>query len=147
MQLTDLSQEIILDHSKNPKNFGVLDRYTCTAEGNNPMCGDQLTVYVNVKDNIVSDVSYRARGCAISVASASIMSQMIKGKTLEEVNILFDKFHRLCMGEDIEEDEDTETLQALSGVSKFPTRVKCATMSWHAVKEAIHDEKQITLDN
>ena len=111
------------------------------------MCGDQLTVYVNVKDNIVSDVSYRARGCAISVASASIMSQMIKGKTLEEVNILFDKFHRLCMGEDIEEDEDTETLQALSGVSKFPTRVKCATMSWHAVKEAIHDEKQITLDN
>ena len=147
MQLTDLYQEIILDHSKNPKNFGVLDRYTCTAEGNNPMCGDQLTVYVNVKDNIVSDVSYRARGCAISVASASIMSQMIKGKTLEEVNILFDKFHRLCMGEDIEEDEDTETLQALSGVSKFPTRVKCATMSWHAVKEAIHDEKQITLDD
>ena len=147
MQLTDLYQEIILDHSKNPKNFGVLDRYTCTAEGNNPMCGDQLTVYVNVKDNIVSDVSYRARGCAISVASASIMSQMIKGKTLEEVNILFDKFHRLCMGEDIEEDEDTETLQALSGVSKFPTRVKCATMSWHAVKEAIYDEKQITLDN
>ena len=147
MQLTDLYQEIILDHSKNPKNIGVLDRYTCTAEGNNPMCGDQLTVYVNVKDNIVSDVSYRARGCAISVASASIMSQMIKGKTLEEVNILFDKFHRLCMGEDIEEDEDTETLQALSGVSKFPTRVKCATMSWHAVKEAIHDEKQITLDN
>ena len=147
MQLTDLYQEIILDHSKNPKKFGVLDRYTCTAEGNNPMCGDQLTVYVNVKDNIVSDVSYRARGCAISVASASIMSQMIKGKKLEEVNILFDKFHRLCMGEDIEEDEDTETLQALSGVSKFPTRVKCATMSWHAVKEAIHDEKQITLDN
>ena len=140
MQLTDLYQEIILDHSKNPKNFGVLDRYTCTAEGNNPMCGDQLTVYVNVKDNIVSDVSYRARGCAISVASASIMSQMIKGKTLEEVNILFDKFHRLCMGEDIEEDEDTETLQALSGVSKFPTRVKCATMSWHAIKEATHSE-------
>ena len=142
MQLTDLYQEMILDHSKNPKNFGVLDRYTCTAEGNNPMCGDQLTVYVNVEDNIVSDVSYRARGCAISVASASIMSQMIKGKTLEEVNILFDKFHRLCMGEDIEEDEDTETLQALSGVSKFPTRVKCATMSWHAVKEAIVVERE-----
>ena len=147
MQLTDLYQEIILDHSKNTKNFGVLERYTSNDEGNNPMCGDQLTVYVIVKDNIVSDVSYRARGCAISVASASIMSQMIKGKTLEEVNILFDKFHRLCMGEDIEEDEDTETLQALSGVSKFPTRVKCATMSWPAVKEAIHDEKQITLDN
>ena len=139
MQLTDLYQEIILDHSKNPKNFGVLDRYTCTAEGNNPMCGDSLTVYVNIENNIISDVSYRARGCAISVASASIMSKIIKGKTIEEVDILFDKFHRLCMGEDIDDDE-IETLKVLSGVSKFPTRVKCATMSWHAIKEATHSE-------
>ena len=103
------------------------------------MCGDQLTVYVDVKDDIISNVSYRARGCAISVASASIMSKTIKGKTLEEVYLLFDKFHRLCMGEDIEEDEDTEILQVLSGVSKFPTRVKCATMSWHAVKSALEN--------
>ena len=100
-----------------------------------------------MENNVISDVSYRARGCAISIASASIMSRTIKGKTIEEVNILFDKFHRLCMGEDIEEDEDTETLQVLSGVSKFPTRVKCATMSWHAMREAIHDERQTTLDN
>ena len=147
MDITDLYQEVILDHSKNPQNFGVLNQYTCTAEGNNPMCGDSLTVYVNVENNVISDVSYRARGCAISIASASIMSKMIKGKTIEEVNILFDKFHKLCTGQEIEEDEDTETLQVLSGVSKFPTRVKCATMSWHAVKEAIHDEKQTTLDN
>ena len=103
------------------------------------MCGDQLTVYVDVKDDIISNVSYRARGCAISVASASIMSKTIKGKTLDEVYLLFDKFHRLCMGEDIEEDEDTEILQVLSGVSKFPTRVKCATMSWHAVKSALEN--------
>ena len=139
MDITDLYQEIILDHSKNPQNFGILDKYTCTAEGNNPLCGDSLTVYVNVENNIISDVSYRARGCAISVASASIMSKIIKGKTIEEVDILFDKFHRLCMGEDIEDDE-METLQVLSGVSKFPTRVKCATMSWHAIKEATHSE-------
>ena len=139
MDITDLYQEIILDHSKNPQNFGTLDKYTCTAEGNNPLCGDSLTVYVNVENNIISDVSYRARGCAISVASASIMSKIIKGKTIEEVDILFDKFHRLCMGEDIEDDE-METLQVLSGVSKFPTRVKCATMSWHAIKEATHSE-------
>ena len=139
MDITDLYQEIILDHSKNPQNFGILNQYTCTAEGNNPMCGDSLTVYVNIENNVISDVSYRARGCAISVASASIMSKIIKGKTIEEVDILFDKFHRLCMGEDIDDDE-METLQVLSGVSKFPTRVKCATMSWHAIKEATHSE-------
>jgi len=134
--IDELYQEVILDHSKSPRNFGVLDQYTCTAEGNNPMCGDQLTVYVDIKDDIVSDVSYRARGCAISVASASIMTSIIKGKTIEEVNILFDKFHKLCMGEEVEDDDDTERLRVLSGVSKFPTRVKCATMSWHAVREA-----------
>ena len=139
MDITDLYQEVILDHSKNPQNFGILNQYTCTAEGNNPMCGDSLTVYVNIENNVISDVSYRARGCAISVASASIMSKIIKGKTIEEVDILFDKFHRLCMGEDIEDDE-METLKVLSGVSKFPTRVKCATMSWHAIKEATHSE-------
>ena len=135
--IEELYQEVILDHSKSPRNFGVLDRYTCTAEGNNPMCGDQLTVYVDIKDDIVSDVSYRARGCAISIASASMMSSIIKGKTIEEVNILFDKFHKLCMGEEVEDDDDIERLRALSGVSKFPTRVKCATMSWHAVREAV----------
>ena len=139
MDITDLYQEVILDHSKNPQNFGILNQYTCTAEGNNPMCGDSLTVYVNIENNVISDVSYRARGCAISVASASIMSKIIKGKTIEEVDILFDKFHRLCMGEDIEDDE-METLKVLSGVSKFPTRVKCATMSWHAIKVATHSQ-------
>ena len=134
--IDELYQEVILDHSKSPRNFGVLDQYTCTAEGKNPMCGDQLTVYVDIKDNVVSDVSYRARGCAISVASASIMSSIIKGKTIEEVHILFDKFQKLCTGHDVEDDDDIERLRVLSGVSKFPTRVKCATMSWHAVREA-----------
>ena len=135
--IDELYQEVILDHSKSPRNFGVLDQYTCTAEGNNPMCGDQLTVYVDIKDDIVSDVSYRARGCAISIASASIMSSMIKGRTIEELHILFDKFHKLCMGEEMEDDDDIERLRVLSGVSKFPTRVKCATMSWHAVRKAV----------
>ena len=137
MDTCGLYQEIILDHAKNPDNFGILDQYTCTAEGNNPMCGDQLTVYIDVQDDIVSNVSYRARGCAISIASASIMSETIKGKTLEEVEILFNKFHRLCIGEDIEEDEDTESLKILSGVRNFPARVKCATLSWHAMISAL----------
>ena len=78
-ELRDLYQEVILDHGKNPRNFGVLEQYTCTSEGNNPMCGDQLTVYIDIKDDVVSDVSYRARGCAISIASASKMSRMING--------------------------------------------------------------------
>ena len=137
MDISGLYQEVILDHSKSPRNFGVLDQFTCTAEGNNPMCGDQLTVYLDIKDGVVSDVSYRARGCAISIASASIMSSIIKDKTMEEVHILFDKFHKLCMGEEVEDDDDIERLRVLSGVSNFPTRVKCATMSWHAVKEAL----------
>ena len=139
-ELRDLYQEVILDHGKNPRNFGVLEQYTCTSEGNNPMCGDQLTVYIDIKDDVVSDVSYRARGCAISIASASIMSSMIKGRTIEEVQILFDKFHKLCTGQEVEEDDDTEKLRVLSGVSQFPTRVKCATMSWHAVDSAIKSE-------
>ena len=137
--IDELYQEVILDHSKSPRNFGVLDQFTCTAEGKNPMCGDQLTVYVDIKDDIVSDISYRARGCAISIASASLMSSIIKGKTIEQVHILFDKFHKLCTGHDVEDDDDIERLRVLSGVSNFPTRVKCATMSWHAMKEAIHE--------
>ena len=138
--IQDLYQEVILDHSKNPCNFGVLEQYTCTAEGNNPMCGDRLTVYVDIKDDVVSDVSFQARGCAISVASASIMSTIIKGKTIEEVNVLFDKFNALCTGLEGDDDDDSERLRVLSGVSKFPTRVKCATMSWHAVREACTNE-------
>ena len=136
-ELRELYQEVILDHGKNPRNFGVLEQYTCTAEGNNPMCGDQLTVYIDIKDDVVSDVSYRARGCAISIASASIMSSMIKGRTIEEVHILFDQLHKLCTGQEVADDDDTEKLRVLSGVSEFPTRVKCATMSWHAVDSAI----------
>lgn len=135
--LTDLYQEVIIDHSKNPRNFGKLDKYTYMAEGNNPLCGDSLTVYVNIKDNVVSDISYQARGCAISLASASIMSSVIKSKTIEEVNIIFDKFYKLCTSQEIEDDENTETLKVLSGVSKFPTRLKCATISWEALKSAV----------
>ena len=137
--IDELYQEVILDHAKSPRNFGVLEQYTCTAEGVNPMCGDQLTVYVDIKDGVVSDVSYRARGCAISIASASIMSGMIKGRTIEEVHILFDKFHKLCTGKEVEDDDDVERLRVLSGVSEFPTRVKCATMSWHAIRSALEE--------
>ena len=137
MNLKELYQEIILEHGKNPRNLRKTEGFNKDAKGNNPLCGDSLTVYVNIENNIISDVSYKARGCAISIASASIMSDTIKGKTLEEVNSLFDKFHRLCTGQTVEDDDDTEILKVLSGVSKFPTRVKCATMSWHAMRKAV----------
>ena len=93
--LDDLYQEVIIDHGKNPRNFGELEQYTCNHDASNPMCGDSLTVYVDVKDDIISDVSFKARGCAISIASASIMSQIIKGKTVGEVQSLFEYFHKL----------------------------------------------------
>ena len=106
------------------------------------MCGDKLTVYVKVnQDDIIDDISFEARGCAISVASASIMSEIVKGKTIDEVNSLFDYFHKLCTGEETQQtnhlDDDIEKLKVMSGVSKFPSRIKCATMSWHAVKTAL----------
>ena len=142
MDISDLYQEIILDHGKNPRNHGVLEDYTCEAKGNNPLCGDKLEVYVKVaQDDTIEDVSFEARGCAISIASASIMSGIIKGKTLDEVSSLFDYFHKLCTGEETQQtnhlEEDIEKLKVMSGVSKFPTRIKCATMSWHAVKSAL----------
>ena len=139
MDLKELYQDIILEHGKSPRNFGKCSGYNHNAKGHNPLCGDQVTVYCDVKEGVIQDVSFEARGCAISIASASIMSEIIKGKTIEEVNSLFEYFHKLCTGEEPEaiDNEDYERLQVMSGVSKFPSRVKCATMSWHAMKECI----------
>ena len=143
----DLYQEVIIDHGQNPRNSGVLENHTCTTDAHNPLCGDQVTVYCDVKEGVIQDVSFEARGCAISIASASIMSEIIKGKTIEEVNTLFNYFHKLCTGEEakaIDGDEDYERLQVMSGVSEFPSRVKCATMSWHAMKECIQQLQYIS---
>ena len=137
----------------NPEKFNVgrfdpKDPSVATGMVGAPSCGDvmKLQLKLDHEERIV-DVKFKTYGCGSAIASSTTFVEFLKGKTLEEVNILFDKFHRLCTGQIVEEDEDTETLQVLSGVSKFPTRVKCATMSWHAIKEAIHDERQTTLDN
>ena len=140
--LDELYQKVILNHNKNPSNYGVLDKYTYTAEGRNPLCGDQLTVYLNLNsDNTIEDISFEAKGCAISVASASIMSEVVKGKSIDEVDSLFEYFHRLCTGEETEkpvyQSDDIEKLKVLSGVKKFPSRIKCATLSWQAVQSAL----------
>jgi len=136
--LTDLYQEVILDHSRNPRNFGPAERADRTAHGNNPLCGDRVTVFLKINGDEISDAQFDARGCAISLASASMMTEMIKGKSIEEAMALFKKFHALVTGENgIGVGPDLAELQTLSGVKNFPTRVKCATLAWHAMVGAL----------
>lgn len=137
--LRELYQEVILDHNKRPRNKGLMDEPTSMAEGHNPLCGDQLVVQVKVEDGIVTDVKFEGQGCAISTASASLMSEAIKGKPIEEVNALFVRFHSLVTGEVADEDffDEFDSLMALAGVKEFPVRVKCATLAWHTLQEAL----------
>ncbi|MEF8792226.1 Fe-S cluster assembly sulfur transfer protein SufU [Thiohalorhabdus sp.] len=142
----DLYQEVIFEHNKNPRNFGVLENPNRFATGHNPLCGDQLTVYLIVDDDgTVSDVKFEGSGCAISVASASLMTQMIKGKPQEEVEHIFQAFHDVCMKErDVEETPELEKLAVLAGVRDFPSRVKCATLAWHTIHAALERGEQGT---
>lgn len=136
--LSDLYQEVILDHSRHPRNFGPAEGANRQARGNNPLCGDRVTVYLTVEGERIADVRFEARGCAISVASASMMTEMIKGKTVDEAKSLFARFHALVAGNGEETvDGDLEELESLSGVRAFPTRIKCATLAWHAMTAAL----------
>lgn len=136
----ELYQQVILEHNRKPKNFGKPEHYTHTAEGYNPLCGDHLTVYVTVDDKKqINDVHFEGDGCAISRASASMMTASLKGKSLTEAQTLFDEFHRLIIGE-LKPDQPGHHLGKLaifSGIWQFPSRVKCASLSWHAVKGAL----------
>lgn len=141
--LTDLYQEVILDHSRHPRNFGAAEDANRQARGNNPLCGDRVAVYLSVDGDHIRDAHFDARGCAISIASASMMTEMIKGKTVDEAKSLFDRFHTLVAGEDgdaadaASADEEMAELASLSGVRAFPTRIKCATLAWHAMSAAL----------
>jgi nitrogen fixation NifU-like protein len=137
--LAQLYQSVILDHNKNPRNFRTMENADRSAEGYNPLCGDRLKVWLRVKDDIIEDVSFEADGCAISKASASLMTTAVKGKRLTEVDQIFDQFHRMVTGQWNEETEKKALgkLAVFSGVSEFPTRVKCASLSWHALKNAL----------
>jgi nitrogen fixation NifU-like protein len=139
--LTDLYQEVILDHSRRPRNFGAAEDANRRARGNNPLCGDRVTVYLAVDGDHIRGAQFEARGCAISIASASMMTEMIKGKTVEQAKSLFDRFHTLVTGDggdgDGAVDEDLTELASLSGVRAFPTRIKCATLAWHAMSAAL----------
>jgi nitrogen fixation NifU-like protein len=142
--LRELYQEVILDHNKRPRNFRPLANATRTASGCNPLCGDQLTVYLHMEDEVIQDMSFQGSGCAISKASASMMTDGLKGKTTADAIALFEKVHMMLTGErDAQADiEELGKLVVLSGVCEFPTRVKCATLAWHTLHAALHEEKQ-----
>ena len=137
-ELRDLYQELIIDHGRRPRNFGELSSANHIREGFNPLCGDKLVVYVSTKDNQIEDVKFKGSGCAISVASASLMTEALKGKNLEEARELFTQFHEVVTGQVmIENLEHLGKLQALAGVSEFPARVKCASLCWHTLIAAL----------
>jgi len=134
--LRELYQEVIFDHNRSPRNFHVMDDANRTADGHNPLCGDLLTVYAKVNDGVVEDVSFVGQGCAISTASASLMTEAVKGKSLEDVESLFRDIH-MMLTEAHPEGRDFGKLEVLSGVREFPARVKCASLAWHTLHNAI----------
>ena len=139
--LRELYQEVIFDHNRRPRNFHALEQCTHQADGHNPLCGDQLTVYAKVSDGKVEDVSFIGQGCAISTASASLMTEAVKGMSIAEVENLFEDMHAMLT--ESHPDRDLGKLEVLSGVREFPARVKCATLAWHTLHNAITQAREI----
>ena len=146
--LNELYQETILEHNKNPRNFREIPDADQTADGNNPLCGDALRVYVDLEGDVVKDVAFKGSGCAISKASASMMTQTVKGKTREEAEMLFNEFHRMVTGGlDVETEENhLGKLKIFAGVLECPARVKCASLSWHTLNAALHGEEVVSTE-
>ena len=138
--LRELYQEVIFDHNRNPRNYGVLEDANRKAEGFNPLCGDQLTVYMVVNNDVIEKVSFEGQGCAISTASASIMTEELIGKTPQQAEEIFNGFHAIVTGSDAQ--ADIGKLEVLSGVKDYPTRVKCATLPWHTLNAAINQQDE-----
>ena len=137
MELTDLYRDVILDHKRNPRNFGRLDPHDAAAVGHNPLCGDSLSVTLRLEGDRIDDLRYTGEGCAISVASASLMSEAVRGRTLPQVQALYESVHGLLTGAPSADPEALGKLQALSGVREFPARVKCASLCWHTLNAAL----------
>lgn len=141
--LRELYQQVILDHNRNPRNFKELPGATRKVEGFNPLCGDHYTVFLNLDGDVIREVTFTGSGCAISKASASVMSSTVKGKSTEEANQLFETFHSLVTGDTSTLDAgELGRLAAFSGVSEFPARVKCATLAWHTLRTALEGEQE-----
>ena len=146
--LQDLYQEIVMDHNWKPRNFHKMETPTCSSHGFNPFCGDTITVYASIAEEIITDVSFEAAGCSISKASASMMTEAVKGLTITAAKTVFSKFHELVTqtGNAYEDDASLGDLVVLAGVRAFPTRIKCATLSWHALKGALEDEDTVSTE-
>jgi nitrogen fixation protein NifU and related proteins len=144
--LSDLYQEVILDHNRRPRNFHALADASHMAEGYNPLCGDRLTLYLKLSDGVVSDVAFEGAGCAISKASASLMTDAVKGKSIVEAQALFDRFHRMVTTPPEQPVEDMGKLSAFAGVREFPVRVKCASLAWHTLKAAFGNERRTSTE-
>ncbi len=144
--LSALYQEVILDHNRRPRNFGVMEDADHHSEGFNPLCGDRVSVYVKLNESVVDQISFQGSGCAISMASASIMTESLKGRKLEEVKALFECFHQLVTGNLDSQDRsesDLGKLVVFEGVSRYPVRVKCATLTWHTLRAALEKRNQV----
>jgi len=147
-ELSELYQQVILDHNKKPRNFRKLEGANHSAEGRNPLCGDQLTVYLKLEDDAVTDVAFEGTGCAISKAAASMMTQAVKGKSKEQAENLFNEFHSMVTGELNEETDENSlgNLKIFAGVREFPVRVKCATLPWHTLHAALNKQDQVSTE-
>jgi nitrogen fixation protein NifU and related proteins len=140
--LRELYQEVIFDHYRKPRNFHPLEGANHHAHGHNPLCGDQVTVYLKTENGIIADLSFEGSGCAISTASASLMTDALKGKKLAEVEQLFNQFHQMVTEDDGKQHPELGKLEVLAGVREFPARVKCATLAWHTLLAALKDQQQ-----
>jgi len=138
--LSDLYQEVILDHGRNPRNFRAMADSTATAEGLNPLCGDHYRIFLRMEGDRIADVSFQGNGCAISKASASLMSAALKGKTAADAEDLFQRFHAMVVDGDASQADGLGKLAVLKGVADFPTRVKCASLAWHAMHSALQGD-------
>ena len=150
-ELTELYQQVILDHNKKPRNFRKLETANHSAEGFNPLCGDHLTVYLNLEEGAVKEISFEGSGCAISKAAASMMTQALKGQSKQQAETLFKEFHGMVAGDDeISEEENGSdglgNLRVFSGVREFPVRVKCATLPWHTMHAALNNQQLISTE-
>jgi nitrogen fixation NifU-like protein len=144
--LRELYQEVIFDHYKRPRNFHALPGADCSAEGHNPLCGDRVTVYLKTKDGVIEEVSFEGSGCAISTASASLMTEVLRGKSLADVEQLFAGFHAMVTDAETAPHPELGKLEVLSGVRAFPARVKCATLAWHTLNAALHQQTSVTTE-
>jgi nitrogen fixation NifU-like protein len=145
--LRDLYQEMILDHGKNPRNFRFPAASNREADGHNPLCGDRLTVKLELDGEVVKDIGFQGAGCAISTAAASTMTEVVKGKTTADIEAIFQEYHDLVMGKGQGEAEDLGKLAVFAGVAEFPMRVKCATLCWHTLRAALHGERIVSTED